>query len=99
MVKIIEIPTDELKEMNKILNLKRASVNHKKDEVIKTYTAKFGEKIEADIKVCNGDSPYVDAVLFEDGNEVDVLEVSEILLGDYEFEHSNVNYTVRVIEE
>lgn len=48
-----------------------------------------------DIKVCNGDTPYVDPVLFnidfsENGeeiwSEIYPLGVEDVLLGDYEFE-------------
>lgn len=61
------------------------------DEVVKTFTAKFGDKgegnIEVDIKICDSKdgSPYIDAVMFQDGHEVGVLEVSDILAGEYPF--------------
>ena len=67
------------------------------DEVMNTFTANFGNGIEADIKFCNGDTgPYIDAVLFQDGSEVHVLEPSDILDGEYPFEYKDVTYVVDV---
>jgi len=55
-------------------------------ETIKIYTATFEDNIEVDIKVCNGDTgPYIDAVMFENGNEIGFLEVRDTLLGVYDF--------------
>lgn len=68
------------------------------EDVPLVLTANFGGGIEADIKLCNGDSPYVDAVLFKDGHEVDVLEVSDSLEGEYPFEYEGVEYLVEVAE-
>ena len=58
---------------------------------VKTFTGDFGPKAEGDItvdiKVCNGEgSPFVDAVLFQDGYEVGCLDVRDTLAGTYEFQ-------------
>ena len=67
------------------------------DEVMNTFMANFGEGIEADIKFCNGDTgPYIDAVLFDEGSEVFVLEPSDILEGEYVFEYQDVKYVVDI---
>lgn len=65
------------------------------DEVVMTYTLHFPSKIEADIKVCNSDNgPWIDAVLFEDGSEVCVLEPGYKILGEYNFEYMGKDYIV-----
>lgn len=63
------------------------------DEMMNSFTVVFGNGIEADIKFCNGDTgPWIDAVLFKDGCEVHVLEVSDTLEGEYPFEYEGVMY-------
>ncbi len=69
------------------------------DEVMNTFTAIFPNYIEADIKFCNGDGPYIDAVLFKEGNEVNVLEPSDSLEGEYPFQHEGKEYMVVVKAE
>lgn len=80
----------------------------KDGEILHTETADFGEGIEADIKVVQGDGeagPYVDAVLFDHGEQICVLEPEfEQFNGIYSFyPDPDVNicdrdgYTVRVI--
>ena len=70
------------------------------DEVgtLTTYTAKFEGDVEADIKVCKGDPPFVDAVLYDSGSEVELLEVTDEILGEYVFFYDGQVYTV-VVEE
>jgi hypothetical protein len=80
-VRHIKVPAQELKEMQEFLDGK----GDNKEDTIVTYTAKFNDGIEADIKVCNGDTPFVDAVLFEDGHQIAVLEVEDTLEGEYNF--------------
>lgn len=67
------------------LNRSTSDPEHDHDGVIDRFSARFGGGWEADIKACNGDSPYVDPVLFFNGNEVQVLDVRENLCGTYEF--------------
>lgn len=96
----IKVSSDELKEMNSLLKQTERSPDYKDATTIKTYTAKFGNNIEADIKVVNGDGPYVDPVLFDNGSEVCCLQdPSENLDGEYIFEYKNKTYTVLVQEE
>ena len=63
-----------------------------------TYTAIFEDNVEADIKVCKGDPPFVDAVLYDGGSEVELIEVTDELLGEYIFFYNGKVYTV-VVEE
>tara|TARA_R110002020_G_scaffold426509_1_gene635924 strand:+ start:357 stop:659 length:303 start_codon:yes stop_codon:yes gene_type:complete len=65
---------------------------------VQTYTAIFSGDVEADIKVCDGDPPFVDAVLYDEGSEVELIEVSNELLGDYEFFYNGKIYTVTLEE-
>ncbi len=63
-----------------------------------TYTAIFDGDIEVDIKVCKGDPPFVDAILYDSGSEVELIEISDELLGEYMFFYDGQIYTV-VLEE
>jgi hypothetical protein len=92
----ISIPKKEVKEMNAIARRSTPLPDTGECEVIKTYTADFGNGWEADIKVCNGDPPFIDPVLFENGNEVAVIEVTDTLEGEYIFD---VEETFKVIIE
>ena len=72
-------------------------------EIIETFTAAFpGGSYEVDIKIVNGDDyagPYVDAVLFEDGNEICVLEPGDTLEGEYWFWLGGEPYEVIISPE
>ena len=65
---------------------------------VQIYTAIFSGDVEADIKVCDGDPPFIDAVLYDAGSEVELMEVSDELLGDYEFFYNGKIYTVTLEE-
>ena len=65
---------------------------------LQTYTAVFEDNVEADIKVCKGDPPFVDAVLYDGGAEVELIEVTDELLGEYMFFYNGQTYTV-LLEE
>lgn len=66
------------------------------DSTIETFTAKFSNGYEADIKVCSGEhNCYVDPVLFNaNGCQIGLLEPDYELLGEYTFEVENEEYTV-----
>lgn len=99
MDKVIKVEKKELKEMNSILSRTEKHPDYKDATTIKVYTAKFENGIEADIKVVNGDGPYVDPVLFKDGYEIQCLQdPSERLDGEYIFEYKNQTYRVLVEE-
>ena len=88
---VIEIPAADAEEMEAILKAGQRDEQTGEDDVIKTFTARFPDGLEADIKVCNAatDSggPWVDAVLFDKrGYEVCICEPGESLLGRYEFD-------------
>lgn len=61
---------------------------------VKTFTAEYGDcgegSISIDIKVCEGgkdSTPFIDAVMFQDGNDVGCLEVRDTLAGEYVFQN------------
>jgi hypothetical protein len=95
---IIYVDKKEAEEMEQILSIEQGICpDYDHDATIKTYTAKFANGFEADIKVCNGDTPYIDNVLFdEQGCEVNCPEISESLLGEYHFEFEGETYQVLV---
>jgi len=61
------------------------------DEVVKTFTADFGDKgegeVSVDIKICDvrDGIPFIDAVMFQDGHEVGCLDVDDVIAGEYPF--------------
>ena len=65
---------------------------------VQIYTAIFSGDVEADIKVCDGDPPFVDAVLYDEESEVGLIQLSDELLGDYEFFYNGKIYTVTLEE-
>lgn len=86
-----------LEVMNGFLQCEERIPDEPKD-VIQTFTCIFNDGFEADIKVCNGDGPYVDSVLFDpDGTEVQVLDVGDQLDGVYQFEYGHKLYIVQVM--
>jgi hypothetical protein len=68
------------------------------DEVVRKFTVYFGSGFECDVKVVDGDPPYVDAVLFRDGQEVMCLDVRDDLLGLYEFVVGEDTFRVTLVE-
>lgn len=86
-------------EMEGILSITEGRhPDYKDGAVIATFIATFENGYEADIKVCNGDTPYVDNVLFDsNGNELDCPEIAETLLGKYEFEAEGDTFEVELV--
>lgn len=80
--KIIKISNALNRELQSFLD----SVGEDKVDTIYTLIAQFHNGIEVDIKVCNGDKPYVDAVIFGYGHDLGCLDVGDTLLGEYIFE-------------
>ena len=93
----IQIPEHEVVMIQDWLDSDEAVPDTGECETIKIYTAEFADEVEVDIKVVNGDTgPYIDAVIFEDGNEIGFLEVGETLLGVYDFREEQDFYRVIV---
>ena len=66
--KTIFIEQDVLEEMQHILDIEEGHAEeYDKDAVIKTFTTVFDtsyRKYAVDINVCNGNTPYVDSVVY-----------------------------------
>ena len=82
----ISICHKTLVSMNKILQRDTPARGWGENETIRVFTANFGDGFQADIVVENGSGPYINAVLFKDGNEVSVIEPSWTLEGAYVFD-------------
>jgi hypothetical protein len=87
-----------VQKMNRILNGPCVE-DTKHDATIQVFTTSFPNGVEADIKVCNGDSsPWIDAVLFDqDGNEIALQEPSGWPLNrDWEWEDDGEKYVLHL---
>ena len=96
----LQVPKDEVEAHQSFLD----SAGEDKVGVIETYTAKFGDRgegnVEIDIKVCQGDPPFVDAVMFQDGSDVSCIEPDDELLGTYTFQSVlKDTYKVKLVPE
>ena len=91
-----KVPESDLAWANGLLAKGVAAEGFGRDQVIKTWSARFEDGLEVDLKLVNSASgPYIDAVLFEDGCEVQVLDPDFTRLeGDYHFS----GYTLHVEE-
>lgn len=75
------------------------------NSVILSYTAKFEDGCEADIKfVSTDDDVYIDAVLFDqEGHQIALLDPCYEFLGEFEFEVEDFinirKYTVDIVQE
>jgi hypothetical protein len=71
----------------------------KRDETI-VETANFGNSIEMDIKlvICEGeDTPYTEAVLFENGHELYCTDPNDKYTGEWKLECDGEKYAVEII--
>lgn len=99
----IKLPQEEVVKLNHMMQLSGTDIYEKyglkRDETI-TFTAKFANGYEADIKlvICEEDSPFVDPVLFDSvGHEICVLEPDfDSFDGDYVFPVNGEIFTVKV---
>ncbi len=91
----------EAAEIRRILALPGPCPDAGEDEVLYTASARFPDGAAADVKLCNGDTPWVDAVLFVPGDtgalsEASVLEPGERVFGRHAFRVDGKAYTVDV---
>lgn len=101
-IKFLEIDTLKLEEIQKLLNVDTQeeglrSIGIEEDSTLETFTVDFGNNLEADIKICSGQSNcFIDPVLFHDGADVSILDCEGSLEhGDeFVFEDNNRDYTV-----
>jgi hypothetical protein len=93
------IPLDHAAELQEILSMTDYLEDAGRCEVLETLTADFGQGIEADIKICNGDGPYIDPVLFDHGCEIAIGEVGGVILDEFWFGVDDAEYVVHVKAE
>ena len=97
----IGVPKSKVEKYNKLLYMQELNLRDfgfSRFCTVETFTARFNNQIEADIKVCTSeDDLYIDAVLFTNGSQVCVLDPSYELDGTYEFEFENERYIVEII--
>ena len=95
MEKRLRVDKDLADRIQMLMDMDEQVPDAGRDEVLHVFTVGFGDGIEADIKVCNGDTgPWIDAVLFDQGHEVGLLEPGTVLLGKYPFEYAGQAYVV-----
>lgn len=95
---IIHIPSAKKSKLRSILNRKTAHPDYDQDGVIAILTANFPSGHQVDIKVCNGDGPYIDAVLFApSGNQIGEGLVPESITGEFIFQAGDERFQVTVI--
>ena len=78
-----------------MLSSEEAVKGYREGDTLCVFPVDFGNGVEADIKICNGNmGPWVDAVLFDNGQEVCVLEPSfdPDITGEYIFEYGDDEY-------
>ena len=98
-VKVEKELAEELQDFLNMEGVNLYDLEIVEDSVVETFTAKFSDGFEADIKVCAGiDNFYIDPVLFyKNGYEACVLDPCGELLGEYIFECDNKEYIVELI--
>ena len=96
----VKVTANQLSEANEILKRTDFVEDAGRDELLYSFSVSFGNGIEADIKVYNGDGPFVDAILFHDGSEVFIMEPCvEQLDGEYIFEYLGHKYIVNIEQD
>lgn len=92
------VPEEILNTVNRALAITNGTFPERDQyDTIETVTVEFPNGMQADIKCCNGDTPYVDPVLFDaNGTELQTLDVEDDFLGEYWFEQGNVNMIVEL---
>ena len=100
---VLKVKKELIKELQDALDIEEFTeeTEVKRDTILKTFTAKFKNGYEADIKVCSGfHNCYVDAVLFDkNGYQKSVCEPSFELLGEYYFSYEGEEFHAEVIQE
>lgn len=101
----IKIPKEEMKYINKLLTMTGDEIYQKfglkRDETI-VHTAQFPDNIEVDVKlvICDGDdTPFTEAVLFQNGCECALTPVEFEYGGEWDLEYNGIEYIVNVITE
>jgi len=93
------LPSEEIATMQGLLNavnINPHDVDADIDMTYRTYTAKFQNGYEADIKICAGSNNfYIDAVLFDDcGFERSAMSDIDELEGEYSWDDGADVYNI-----
>lgn len=83
----VEMSLEDIKRYDGIINgtIAWPSTWPDRYETISVLTVNFGDGWEADVNICSGDpTPYVDAILFHDGCEVYLWEITENIVGEWQ---------------
>lgn len=101
----IRIPKKEMDHINKLLTMTGDEIyqkyGRKRDETVR-HTAQFPNDIEVDIKlvICDGDdTPFTEAVLFQNGRECAMTPVEFEYGGEWCLEYDGIEYIINVITE
>lgn len=107
--KQIKIEHQRLKQIEEVLNnidnviddlltdgVPEWDIESQFDEIEDSFTTEFEDGKEVVIKVCAGNPPYVDAVLFEGTKSLSICEPSTNLEGEFYFYNGNEEYIVNV---
>jgi len=108
--KTIKVPKAKVKKLQTFLN----SRGEGSDNTIETFSAHFVKQgYGVDIKVCDGNTPYIDPVLFKvvpadskdrkvgiryNWHEIGPIDVSDTLLGEYQFDDGDITFIVNVVQ-
>lgn len=93
----IEICKSVVDDVNAILN--SGKIQPTAEDIMFAFTASFANGYEADIKLVNGNPPYIDPVLFDsNGCELSVISAdAETINGEYHWFVGNDEYRLCVI--
>jgi|LSQX01.1.fsa_nt_gb hypothetical protein len=94
----ITIPAEEARYIKDILEIEEGCCpDYDEDALIYVATAKFPDGFEADIKLCNGNTPWVDPVLFDKmGGQAGLLDPDDDFFGEFCFDTGDAEYIVVV---
>lgn len=98
IIKKLFLTKEKVIEINNILSSETFIPKYDPDGIIEVFTIKFDNNLEVDIKVCNGNSPYLDVVIFDKGAEVNCFLGEDNILGEYDFEYNGEKYQILIKE-
>lgn len=92
----LQVPSAEAGQVERILQ--GTTKWNGREDYITGFIVDFGGGVQVDVTVLNGEPPYVDVVLFDEGREVMTGTVRDCLLGTSSFFYNGGLYTVEVVE-
>jgi hypothetical protein len=101
MTKTVWVSSKRAELWKKTLKRRSSSPDFRAASVIDNLQVNMGKdgresEIEVDIKLVNGNPPYIDAVIFKNGREIGFLEPGERLEGEYFFTVDYIEYAIEV---